>query len=256
MQNKRWYMLGSLVIAMAIPLAVHADLVGHYKLDEPSGVLHDTGTGKPADVTNTLKDPKDYAQPAMPASTYGDLKLSDDQAKEFKASIHVPATDGLNLGPATGSKLNLTGNFTVMAWVKLSKTDGYHIIFATGAGSGNGWKIGVNEGNFVLTANGVADVSLDDVTVDADKWYNIAVTVSGATDARTVTFYVDGKKANTDALTADDIKTSDAKEMHIGTAENSDETPENLDGNLTDLRIYNTVLTEKEIQTAAVTAAK
>jgi hypothetical protein len=254
-KKKQWCVVSSLAIVMAMPLLSTADLVGHYKLDESSGTLHDTGTGKAVDVTNSLKDSKDYAQPSVPAGTYGDLTLTADQAKQFKSSIHVPAGDGLNLGLAANSKLNLTGNFTVMAWVKVSKTDGYHIIFATGAGSGNGWKIGVSEDNFVFTANGVADVSLDSVTVEADKWYHVAVTVAGTIDARTITFYVNGKKANTDALTADDIKPSDAKDMHIGTAENGDDTPENLDGNVEDLRIYNTVLNEKEIQTAAVTAA-
>jgi hypothetical protein len=153
----------------------------------------------------------------------------------------------LNLGQAPGSKLNLVGNFTVSGWFKLSKTDGYHILFATGAGSGSGWKVGVSEGNFLFTANGVADVSLEDVTVDTDKWYYLAVTVEGTTGERKINFYVNGKKANTDALTADDIKSSDAKQMHIGMAENADDAAENLDGYLTDLRVYNTVLSEKDI---------
>jgi hypothetical protein len=239
------------LIAGLLPISLHAELIAHFKLDETSGVVHDTGAAPPADSTNALKDSKDYAQPGVPAGKYGEITLSDEQAKNLKSSIHVSATDGLNLPAAEKNKLNITGNFTVSAWVKLAKTDGYHMIFATGAGSGSGWKVGVSEGNFVFTANGVADVSLEDFTVETDKWYHVAVTVTGATDSRKINFYVDGKKINTDELTADDIKTSDAKQMHIGTAENADDTSENLDGNVTDIRVYNTVLTAKEIAEAA-----
>jgi hypothetical protein len=253
MSSRRMIIAVSTALFMTgwMPLSSNADLIAHYKLDEASGVLHDTGKAPPSDTTNMLKDAKDYAQPGVPAGKYGDLTVTDDQAKDLKSSVHISATDGLNLGPAEGSKLNLAGNFTISGWFKLAKTDGYHMLFATGPGSGSGWKVGVNDGNFVFTANGVTDVSLDDVTADADKWYFLAVTVEGTTGERKITFYVNGKKANSDPLTADDIKTSDAKQMHIGTAENADDTAENLDGNLTDIRVYNTVQTEKEMKDAA-----
>jgi hypothetical protein len=246
---------GSFLLAGILPLGANADLVAHYKLDEASGVVHDSGAAPAADSTNELKDPKDYAQPGVPAGKYGDLTVTDEQAKALKSSVHISSTDGLNLGPAEKSKLNLTGNFTVTGWFKLAKTDGYHMLFATGAGSGNGWKVGVDDGGFLFTANGVSDLTLDGPTVDADKWYHLAVTVEGTTAERKVTFYINGKRTNTDALTVDNITTSDAKQMHIGTADNADDTSENLDGNVADIRLYNTVLSEKEIQEAA-TAAK
>jgi hypothetical protein len=252
MSHRRLILAVSSVFAGLLPLGLKADLVAHYKLDEKMGAVHDTGAAPPTDSTNQLKDVTDYGQPGVPAGKYGDLTVTADDAKTLDKSVHVSATDGLNLGPAEKSKLNLTGNFTVSAWFKLAKTDGYHMIFATGAGSGNGWKFGVNDGNITFTANGVTDLDLDGVTVDPDKWYHLAVTVEGTTGERKVNFYVDGKKANTDALTVEDIKESDAKQMHIGTAENADETAENLDGNVTDVRLYNTVLSEKEIQDAAV----
>ena len=252
MSQRRLILAVSSIFAGLLPLGLKADLVAHYKLDEKMGALHDTGTAPATDTTNQLKDEKDYAQPGVPAGKYGDLTITEDQAKSLGTSVHVSATDGLNLGPAEKNKLNVTGNFTVSAWFKVAKTDGYHMIFATGAGSGNGWKFGVNEGNIAFTANGVTDLDLDGVTVEADKWYHLAITVEGTTGERKINFYVDGKKANTDALTVEDIKESDAKQMHIGTAENADETAENLDGNVADVRLYNTVLSEKEIQTAAV----
>jgi hypothetical protein len=251
MSPRRLSLVVSLALSGIFPVVSRADLVAHYKLDEASGVVHDTGAAPAADSSNSLKDPKNYAQPGVPAGTYGDITLSEDQAKNLKSSVHIPAGDGFNIGPAEKSKLNITGNFTFTGWFKLSKTDGYHILLATGAGSGNGWKVGVNEGSLLFTAAGVADVTTDAVSVDADKWYYLDVTVEGKDGERKINFFVNGKKVTSEALTADDIKPSDAKQMHLGMAENADDTPENLDGNMTDLRVYNTVLSEKEIKAAA-----
>lgn len=256
MSARRLSMVLSLALCGLSPLISRADLVAHYKLDEASGVVHDTGTAPAADSSNSLKDAKDYAQPGVPAGTYGDITLTEDQAKNLKSSVHIPVGDGFNLGSADKSKLNLTGNFTFTGWFKLSKTDGYHILIATGAGSGNGWKVGVSEGSLLITANGVADVSTDSVSIDADKWYYLAVTVGGVNGERKINFFVNGKKVTSEALTADDVKPSDAKQMHLGMAENADDTPENLDGNMTDLRVYNTVLSEKEIKDAATGEGK
>ena len=231
-----------------------AKVVVDYPLADAAGHVHDAaGSGKPIDASNGLADPKDYAQPGPPAGTYGDITLSAADAATLK-SAHFGGQTKLDLGPAKDSPLNLTGNFTVTAWVKFDKTDGYHMLLATGAGSGNGWKFGINDGNPTLTANGVADVAADDASVDADKWMFLAVTVAGGKDARTVTFYVNGKKVNADALTADDIKPSDVAQMHLGGADNANDTDENFVGNLAQLRVYDTVLDPAALQAAATTA--
>ena len=230
-----------------------AKVVVDYPLSDASGHVQDAVAGHPVNATTDLPDAKDYAQPGPPAGTYGEVTLTADAAAAVK-SAHFDGKAKLNLGPAKDNPLNLTGNFTITAWAKFDTTDGYHMLLATGAGSGNGWKFGINDGNPTFTANGVADVAADDTTIDAGKWTFLAVTVAGAKDARTVTFYVNGKKVGTDALTAEDVKPSDAPQMHIGGADNANDTDENFAGNLAQLRVYDTVLDPAALKAAATTA--
>ena len=241
--------LTAAVLTVATSIA-GAKVIVDFPLSEPSGHLMDAAAGHPASATTDLSAAADYAQPGPPAGTYGDITLAPDAAATLK-SAHFDGKAKLNLGPATDSPLNVTGNFTVTAWVKFEKTDGYHMILATGAGSGNGWKVGINDGNPTFTANGVADVAVDDSTVDAGKWMFLAVTVAGKTDARTITFYLNGKKLGGEALTADDIKPSDVTEMHLGGADNSNDTDENFVGNLSSLKVYDEVFDAAAIKAAA-----
>jgi len=227
-----------------------AKLVVSYPLSDASGHVQDKGSAKPINASNDLADAKDYAQPGPPAGTYGEITLSGADAAAIK-SAHFGGQTKLDLGPATGSPLNLTGNFTVTAWAKFDATDGYHMLLATGAGSGNGWKFGINDGNLTFTANGVADVAAEDQPVQSEVWAFVAVTVTGDKDARTINFYINGKKVNANDLTADDIKVSDAAQMHIGGADNANAVDESFVGNLAQLQVYDTVLDAAAIKAAA-----
>jgi hypothetical protein len=252
-QLTRAAQLATVTVALGASVAL-AKVIVDFPLSDASGHVTDVvAGGKPITVSGDLADPKDYAQPGPAAGTYGEITLSAEQAAAIK-SAHFGGKTKLDLGPAKDSPLNLTGDFTVTAWVKFEKTDGYHMILATGAGSGNGWKVGINDANPTFTANGVADVAAEDVTIDSDKWMFLAVTVAGTKDARTVTFYVNGKKANADALTAESITPSDVSQMHLGGADNANDTDENFVGNLAQLRVYDTVLDAAAIKAAATTA--
>ena len=237
------------VLTVATSIA-GAKVIVDFPLVDAGGHVKDVSAGGKVSATSDLTAAADYAQPGPAAGTYGEITLAPDVAAGMK-SAHFDGKAKLNLGPAKDSPLNVTGNFTVTAWVKFEKTDGYHMVLATGAGSGNGWKFGINDGNPTFTANGVADVAVDDATVDADKWMFLAVTVKGATGERTVTFYLNGKKLGGEALTAEDIKPSDVAQMHLGGADNANDTDENFVGNLSGLKVYDEVLDPAAIRAAA-----
>jgi hypothetical protein len=245
--------LAAAVLTVAASVA-SAGVVADYPLADASGYLKDTTPAHRLSTTTDLPAPADYAQPGPPAGAYGSVTLTADDAASLK-SARFDGKTKLNLGPAKDSPINLTGDFSVTAWAKFDKTDGYHMILATGAGSGNGWKFGINDGNPTFTANGVADASVDDTTIDAGKWTFLAVTVSGKTGERTITFYVNGKKAG-EAQTADDIKPSDVEQMHLGGADNASDTDENFEGNLSQLRVYDTVLKPDEVKAEATKISK
>ncbi len=241
--------LAAAVLTVATSIA-NARVVVEYPMSDASGYLKDTVADHRVSSTTDLSAATDYAQPGPAAGTYGDITLTPDGAAAMK-SAHFDGKAKLNLGPAKDSPLNLTGNFTVTAWAKFEKTDGYHMILATGAGSGNGWKFGINDANPTFTANGVADVAVDDVNIDAGKWVFLAVTVKGTAGERTITFYVNGKKVGTDALTAEDLKPSDVAQMHLGGADNANDTDENFVGNLSNLKVYDEVLDAAAVKAAA-----
>ncbi|MEZ5305364.1 MAG: LamG domain-containing protein [Verrucomicrobiales bacterium] len=122
----------------------------------------------------------------------------------------------------------------------------------------NGWKVGYNGNQLRFTANGVIDVTAPaaNFTVVADTWYHMAASVEGTAGTRTVRFYVNGDEVyNT---TFANIATSTSPNMMIGN--NGQEDPgtpggasfnENFDGNIDEIRLYDTVLTRNEIIAAA-----
>lgn len=251
--TKRSIALSATIALTLASTAALAKVVVDFPMADAGGPLKGmVASGKPIDAGAGLPDAKDYSQPGPGAGTYGEITLSAEAAAAMR-SAHFDGKAKLNLGPAKGSPLNRTGDFTVTAWVRFDKTEGYHMILATGAGSGNGWKVGINDANPTFTANGVADVATDDLSVDAGKWVFLAVTVAGTDGERKVTFYANGKRVNAEALTAEDVKGSDVEQMHMGGADNANDTDENFVGNLSELRVYDTVLDPAAIRAAATT---
>ena len=232
---------------------VQADLIGEWDLNESAGVFADSAG--PVISNGTNSGAVGYSSFGVPAGTYGSLQMSASTG----TSIDVPFNASVFLGSSVGSDLNRTGGFTVMGWVNPRQNTGRHMMFATGAGGENGWKVGFFDSQLRFTANGVIDQTVPGgaFSLTANQWVHIAVSVAGTTGPRTTRYYVNGDEVHQNTIS--DIRLSTSPNMMIGN--NGEEDPgtaggtsfsENFDGLIDELKYYDTVLNRNEVINAAV----
>jgi hypothetical protein len=219
-------------------------LVGHWTLDEASGIVSDSAGPPFTNSTNSIGS-GNYLQPSPATGIYGNYVLKPADAATLGASLNIPTNESFSLGSAVGSDLNLTNNFTAMAWVNPNSTSGKHMVFGTGQGGQNGWKFGANDNRLEFTSNGSADATVPTSTfaVPSGEYFHYAITVGGGM----VEFFINGESVT--SLGSGTVSLSNATDMFLGNQAVSG--GENWDGLIDDLRIYNTILSAEEIRSAA-----
>lgn len=238
--------LTTLLITLIVSNSATAALVGHWKLNEAGGTISDSAGPTLTNSSNAV-GAGDYSQATVPSGVFGSIPVTAKASTALGTSINIPASNSFFMGSPVGSDLNVTNNFTAMGWMNPTQTTGSHILFATGAAAGNGWKFGTSGNQLRFTANGVADVTAA-TTFVANTWQHYAVTVTGGN----VNFFLNGNQTATLPLSG--VNASTAVSMLLG---NNGQAPpgssfgENFNGRLDEIKIFNTALSLAEIRAAA-----
>lgn len=257
--------LTGITVLAATAFAAQGALVAHYKLDETSGNLADasgnslTGT---LQTFNSTANPNAWAynQPSVPAGTYGEITVSPSTAASFGASFQGGDNDNranfaigspavienlINAGTNGPGGNGGVGNMTVMGWINLDTASGNQRIFGTGTSGLGGWGFGTSGSNLIFTTFGGADRRGTGGLV-VGTWYHIAATY----DDNSLDFFVNGTSVGTtngpDAgKFTEEIGTS----FRVGASNNG--VDQNF-GRYDEVKVFDTVLTAAEIQSAAI----
>ena len=188
------------------------------------------------------------------SETYFDATLNQNVTK-FEP---VPGTDGkigntalfngdgyIEVQEATAVN-ELTGELTVMAWIKPSElTSGEKVILSSGVdNSFDGFSFGVRDDELWYTAFG-GYVYDSDSALEADLWQHVAVTVDSAGGPR---FFVDGVEVADLTAFPNPINANNDDPLYIGARFNSGGSPHMFfTGEIDELVTYGRELTEAEI---------
>ncbi len=202
-----------------------------------------------------LKDSSSYKRDLMLQGTgevtYVDDHLGNAESAYQKSSSHYFENSYLGIGS--------TGARTVTAWIKTTTAGSRKTVVSWGENqSGKMWNVMVENGN-IRVEGGSCNVQNDDSTVerlDNNTWRHIAVTYNPAdgTTMNSIKLYIDGQfyanqpdsgdSFNSEATT---INTSTATNVRIGNAAYN--ASYDWQGELDDIRIYSTALSQEEINT-------
>jgi hypothetical protein len=198
-------------------------LVGHWRFDASTGTLAADSAGS-NDGTLVNMDSSDWVS--------GKIR----NALDFDGS-----DDYVNAG--NSSSVGLTDNFTYAAWVKTELDSHVHSLYdkdSIGGDTSNTAQIKIWSSNYLILHknNGATTGTLN--TIPQNTWTHIAVTYASGTSK----FYINGDLDNTDN-TVTGTFTATTYDMYIGRRGN--DTAENFNGQIDDVRIYNRVLSDGEI---------
>lgn len=133
------------------------------------------------------------------------------------------------------ASLNLTNNFTFVAWIKTTTTTGTKRII----GKAGSYAFGQANAKLLFTTLGVQDYFTTNNQLTADTWYHVAVVFDSSNDAN---FYVNGSFVETVAGTTPATVT--ANTFRIG---QSGSNSEYWNGKIKNVRVFNTALTAAQI---------
>ena len=224
-------------------------LIGYWLFNgntaDSSGHGHD-GTPKAGLVgSNAATAKMGTTLPALTTDRYGNANMAFD----FKDASYVEIPYSKELNPSS---------FTLTLWVKRHGTNGNNYMFSLNRW--NGFKFQLQGANYpfltVHTTNGYADVDAG-VAVPDETWTQIGVSYTDGT----MKFYVNGSLVKTQAVNGALVSLSDPVPVSIG-----NELPEGIYnvtddsspyafygasyfiGSIDDIRFYNTVLSDAELQ--------
>jgi Tfp pilus assembly protein PilE len=199
-------------------------LVGYWTFDEGSGTTaQDTsGKGNHGTLANS------------PSWTSGKV----GGALSFSGSAYV------NIG--SGNNLNLTGDFTLSAWVKTANSDsGMYILSRLNAclNASNVYSLHRNPSNLVVfITSDNANTITSTITIHDDQWHHVAGTISGTT----MRLYIDGVQEGPTVTVSTSRDSFPSASTEIGNVtvcgSNS------WQGQIDETRIYNRALTAAEIE--------
>jgi len=216
-----------------------ADIVAHWPFDDGSGTIAKDVTGNGSD--GTLE-----GDPQWVTGKYG-------TALEFDGDDYVDCgnQDVLNFG---------TNDWTITAWIKTTQPDPDRgTIFANGSDNSGGVRFTLatheaNPNHITLTTddNSTKTQSLGATVVNDGEWYHIA----GMRQGTAINVYVNGVLDGTNTVPATiDFSGSSQAHAYIG-AIDGDSAPATVSlekiyiGIIDDVRVYDSALTEPELQAA------
>lgn len=214
-------------------------LVGHYKLDEVIGTIITDSSG------------------SVDGTAVGGVVLGDLDAPGLSRGTSMTfdgVNDGILLG-TTDFDFERTDTFSISAWVNVSSFAIGGQIFGRIETSGNfrGWRIFYDTAGIVVVQLFSSAVNRLKVSSPASSlttgWHHITVTYSGSSTAAGAKIYIDSvlqvNTVSNDTLSATIV--SAGQEATVGMFGNQAGTYFN--GNIDDVRIYNTELTSGEVLT-------
>jgi hypothetical protein len=212
----------------ALAAAPDSALAGHWKLDEGSGTL---------------------ARDSSPAGNAGTLRKGAAwEGSPGKAALALGGSGAFVEVPA-GESLDITGEITVGAWVKLSATGRDQKILGRQDGSRGGYKLGIwsdNKVEFEIrdASNAVAlcREASGGTALAAGTWYHVAALYSQS--GKVLRTYVNGTLDR--EVRCDTLLGSTSGSLKFGREPYADESY--LSGALRDVRVFRRALGEAEIQ--------
>jgi len=245
----------AMVAMLALAPQAQATLIAWYNMEQSASPLVDQAGGQTA-VTNGGGGDL-YQQAGVPAGTYGALTLANTTG--YAVGMSNTATQW-NLSVADSAELNLTNNFTAMAWIYLPATptasddQAKGIIGLGTAWIGQGWDLGVRHAagkeGISFTMAGQADyLSGDVIDWTGGAWHHVAATKSSTGG---INLYLDGNLSKTYSGATGNVTAMDASHyMSIGRMFNDARTS-TIGERVDEIRVYDTVLTQTEISAAAI----
>ena len=240
---------------LAVTGSAQATLIADFNMEQSGSPLVDQVAGYNA--TESGSGGFVYQQTGVPAGTYGAITLSATLG-ESAGNTTSHGTQCWQIDSSGSTALNMTNNFTAMAWmyVPSSPAGGYpRTIIGTAGTSWGGWTFGVREGSlgvfFRPEGYSEYDSGTANFTLTLGQWYHFAVTKSSTTG---LTFYVDGTSVDNVAAYTGDLTPTDVSATSFTLGHCKQNATWGLYGALLDeVRVYNTVLTASEIVSAAET---
>jgi len=234
--SKRLVCLACFVFVLSLGSIASAELVAHWRLDETSGTIAADSSGN--GLNGTLGGDPQWV------------------AGKIGGALEFDGDDYVDLGAPAVFDFG-TEDFTITAWIKMTATT-RGSIFAIGGDDGGGirYTLAMGEGNdnkLTLTMdNDVSkNQSMGDTVINDGVWHHVVGMIKG--DVSLV--YVDGVEDGTIDLPAGyDLSGVLQHNAYIGAiksnASNTLHAEKFMIGLIDDVRIYDTALTEAEIQAA------
>jgi len=185
-------------------------------------------------------------------STTGHATHTRAQKKVDGSSIYFDG-NGDRLGVASSSDFNLTGDFTIEAWIRRNTTGTYDDIIASEkyytSGFNNNWVFGVDYGSggstnylrFRVYDGTTADTAVvaNTYPLAADTWYHVALTRNGS-GTNNCTMWVDGNAAKTFTYTGDLGDSSNPCGLTVGDSNVSSSAGLDFYGYIDEIRVSDT----------------
>ncbi len=191
-------------------------LVGHWKLDETSGLT---------------------AADSSPLGNNGTLIGGTWTGGRIDGGLQLNGTSNCVNVPHAAN-LSLTSQISVAAWVRTGALNDWQTVIQKGTSGGTGnYYFGTyfDEVGFSLYDGGWFDIISSGVNLQTGTWYHLAATFNNATNE--VRLYVDGLEVlNTTTTASPQVNSQD---LTLGTYDSS----LYWNGNLDDVRVYGRVLT-------------
>jgi hypothetical protein len=215
---------------LALASAASAELIGWWTFDDPANLGADS-SGKGNDGT-----------------VAGDAQFSPAAFAGAGALLLDGTDDYIQVGLGKDNMLaNWTSNLSIAAWIKPDDLSRQWNCFFGHTTENNGVKFELMTGNFRFTTLAVQDYDLP-VTLTAGEWVHVALTFSqGGTMA---IFYADGQKIGQVAGSAPALTATGSYNVGYGGYWE----PEQFQGLLDEVRIYDHVLTAAEVKQLAFRA--
>ncbi|MCX5645797.1 MAG: discoidin domain-containing protein [Phycisphaerae bacterium] len=224
--SKRFSRAIVLVVVLSLASGAWANLIGHWTFDNPANLGADqSGTGNDGTVQ-------------------GNAAFSSDARIGGGSLLLDGSDDYIRVGLGKNNMLaDWTKNLSIAAWAKPQSLSRQWNCFFGHTTQNNGVKFEFMTTNFRFTTLGVMDYDLP-VTAKAGEWSHVAVTFNDA--GNLAVFYLNGAEAG--RVAGGSPATRATGNYNIGYGGYWE--PEQFQGLLDDVRIYNHALTPKEVQDA------